>query len=335
MAADQLYIAWTEFQRRQLSMAHLMGFECLFFPVERRASKLRKVALYAGAFWRSLEAMWQHKPSVVWVQLPQTPALWAAQLYRLFVNRQLRIVADCHNAMFREPWNRLPLGNWSVSHASLILVHNDDMLSKARQQGFPEGRTLVVEDPPADIPSGLPVPPCVADLSGPFVVFPASFAADEPIAELIEAARLCPEVTFVVTGNPKRYADQNAIRQSPVNLRFVGYLPWGEFDGLIANATAVLALTRFDGIQLSVCGEAVGAGRPLVCSGTPLLRRLFPKGSFFVEGETPVDLVDAVRRALAGKEFASEEMLAFKAEFIARWLAQRGSAVRGLLRTVH
>lgn len=210
--------------------------------------------------------------------------------------------------MFRSPWNRLPFTRAVLNACDLVVVHNDSVIQLAIQDGVRESLVVCVEDPPADFSSAL-APSCT--LPRPWVLFPASFAADEPISELFEAARLLPDVSFLVTGNVRNLRQQELLLNQPKNLHLLGFVPNQEFDGLVMKADAVLALTIHDGIQLSVCGEAVGAGRPLVASDTTLLRRLYPAGSVFVR-PTAEDIARGVTETLNRGELAAEEMAAFR-----------------------
>lgn len=304
----QIHIAWIGFQRRQLSMQRFFGFSVHFFPIQRRIPRVKKALAYLKAgmeTWRLLHA---EKPEVVWVQVPQTPLLWVALLYRFLSSRTIRVVADCHNAMFRAPWNRLPFTRQVLNACDLVVVHNDSVVEQAIRDGVSESLVVVVEDPPADF-SRVESPSC--SLPRPWVLFPASFAADEPIAELFEAARLLPDVSFLVTGNVRNLRQEELLLNKPVNLHLLGFVPNHEFDGLVMKADAVLALTIHDGIQLSVCGEAVGAGRPLVVSDTTLLRRLYPVGSVFVK-PTAVALAQGVTEILGRGDVAAQEMISFR-----------------------
>ena len=326
----QIFVAWTTFQRRQVSMAPHCGFEILFLPVERRTGFLNKAFQYLRNAVRTLQALLNMRPDVVWVQLPQVPLLWVALLYRCLFRRNAILVADCHNKMFRAPWSRFPLGISLLSHCNLVLVHNDDVLEAALTLGVPRERLSVVEDPPASFNT-----PGTCELFNeiprPWLVFPSSFGEDEPLRELLQAAAAVSEMSFLITGNTRNCREPELLTNKPGNVHFVGFLSNEDFDNLITSCDAVVALTRFDGIQLSVCGEAVGAGKPMLVADTSTLRRLFPAGSVFVKPDDASEIASGARQLVAHLPELREAVLAQKQEITTKWFEHRGS---GLMRMV-
>lgn len=299
-SSKALHIAWTSFQRRQVSMADDVGFKCVFLPVNAK-SKVGKVWAYLSNLIRTVGTLRAARPRVVWVQLPQVPVLWAALLYRKLIRPDAKVVADCHNAMFRPPWSRFPLGLSLFKYCDCVVVHNDMVEAQALAMGVPRARVLVLEDVPplVETKEAVPEPACLARFPRPWVVFPGSFAADEPIGEVLRAARLAPDITFVITGkthNAKKHGHD--ISDPPPNVLMPGFLALNEFDCLLRHADVVMGLTKIEGIQLSVCNEALGYGRPLVISNTALLSSLFAESAKVVDSESPVDIVAGVREVL-------------------------------------
>lgn len=299
-SSKALHIAWTSFQRRQVSMADDAGFECVFLPISAKG-RVGKVWAYLKNLIQTVGALRAARPGVVWVQLPQVPVLWAALLYRWLLRRDAKIVADCHNAMFRPPWSRFPLGLSLFRYCDCVVVHNEMVEAQALALGVPGQRILVVEDVPPQInrEDAVPEPKCLERFPKPWVVFPGSFAADEPIGEVLDAARQAPDITFVVTGkthNARKHGHD--ISAPPPNVVMPGFLALEEFDRLLRHADVVMGLTKIEGIQLSVCNEALGYGRPLVISNTDLLSSLFGESARVVDSQSPTDIVAGVRDVL-------------------------------------
>jgi glycosyltransferase involved in cell wall biosynthesis len=324
----QLYVAWISFQRRQVSMAPHCGFELLFLPVDRRVGKIRKAFQYLRNSWRTLQALREMRADAVWVQLPQVPLMWVALIYRALFNRRAAIIADCHNKMFRAPWSNFPMGVSWLKRCDIVLVHNDDVLRQALALGVPMNKLSVVEDPPAHFEK---TGECsvMKDIPRPWLVFPASFGDDEPIKELLEAAAAVPESSFVITGNVKNCREQEVIASAPANVHFVGFLSRDDFDALITSCDAVVALTRFDGIQLSVCGEAVGAGKPMLLADTSTLRRLFPCGSIFVKADDAAEIAWGAKKVVAAKGQLKEFVMLQRRDITRRWWENRGKRLMG------
>jgi hypothetical protein len=319
----QLFFAWTGFQRRQVSMATLCGFETVFLPVKRRQSIVTKAWTYAKHSWTMFRLLQESRPRVVWIQLPQVPLLWVALLYKWQSNNRVVVISDCHNAMFRKPWSKFPFGLSLLSKSNVVLVHNADVEKKAIDLGIDQERLLVVEDPPASFPIGINIRLTI-DLPRPWFVFPASFASDEPIMELLTAANAIPDVSILITGNLKNAKEPTLISQAPPNVRFLGFLERTQFESLIQTCDAVIAFTRLDDVQLSVCGEAVGAERPMLVSGTTTLRRQFPRGTVFVDSSEPSDIAAGMRHLHENQQQLTEEMRAFHRQFRDDWLRLKG-----------
>jgi spore maturation protein CgeB len=96
-----------------------------------------------------------------------------------------------------------------------------------------------------------------------------------------------------------------------------------EFNSLIASCDVVVAFTRFEGIQMSVCGEAVGAGKPMLISDTTTLRRMFPAGSVFVPSDNPSEIALGAKQLLARLPELREAARAQQREILAQWTEQR------------
>lgn len=312
-----LYLSWIRFQRRPVSMQANFGYDVHFMPIRWRG--VGGLALsYLANFGASLKLLWSKRPDTVWVQVPQYPALWAAMLYRMFSSRPITLVADCHNSIVWRPWNRFPLGPSLLGSCDLVLVHNAEVAVDARALGVPADRLLVLEDAPSESTRAEAAP--ADDAPRPWLLFPASWAADEPIAQVLEAARRMPEATFFITGTPTRANPLPPPEQLPANVRLLGFLPLAAFDAYLSHADLVLALTLEEGIQLSVCNEAVGLGQPMVCSGTRILRKIFRQGTVFVDASYPDSIVAGCREALAQREVLAAEMQEFRLERRQQWL---------------
>ena len=266
---------------------------------------------YGRLALQTLRILRQTRPEVLWIQLPPVPLLWAALWHRRFVDPQMRVVADCHNAMFGRRWRSIPLGQSLLWRCDLTVVHNDRVLSEVQKLPRVSPKLLVLEDiPAARSPNddGGPLPAALSPQRRPWILFPGSFSADEPIGPLLEAARQCPQWTFVLTGRldrARRYG--HTLGAIPENVLLTGYLEVPSFNRLLTDCDLVLALTTEDGIQLSVCNEALGFRKPMVVSDTPLLRELFGQAAIMLaEHDVP-----AIRRAIeTGLERAAELVLA-------------------------
>lgn len=320
-----IYLAWAAFQRRQVSMADLVGFDCVFLPMAYKgASHLRRAWFYLSLAWRTLQLLRQRRPPVLWLQLPQLPLLWVALFYRFFFDRQVELVADCHNAVFRPPWSALPMGVAMLSRCTAVLVHNRDVHVQALQMGVPADRLRVLEDVPPLRANGAlpPVPAAFKDRPHPWVLYAGSLSSDEPVAEVLQAAHLLSAGVMAITGRLSNAArNGHNIERTPANVVFTDYVPVADFDALLMHCDVVLALTRLDGIQLSVCNEALGFGRPMVVSDTPLLRELFGSAGVMVDSSNPASIARGMRHASAATGTMSAASWQLAQQRRQRWLA--------------
>jgi glycosyltransferase involved in cell wall biosynthesis len=301
MAGRALHVAWVDFQRRQVSISEMAGMECLFLPPGYAGrNRFAQAWNYLRLFARTVGALRSRRPYVIWVQLPQVPLLWAALLYRALFNPAVKLVADCHNGMFRPPWSKVPMGLSLLARCDLIVVHNSDMLPAAMAAGLPAGRTLVLEDVPPwrrDAPSDSP-PDIFAARPKPWVLYPGSLKSDEPVPEMLLAAEALDGGVVVLTGpqaNAHKYGHD--ISRLPRNVVMSGFLPVEQFDALLAHADVVLALTRLEGVQLSVCNEALGFAKPMVVSDTALLRNMFGSAAVMVDSNDAQSIAQGIREA--------------------------------------
>ncbi|HNT38841.1 MAG TPA: glycosyltransferase [Rubrivivax sp.] len=299
-SGETLHLAWTGFQRRQQAMAAQAGLECIFLPRTVGASRAGLAAEYAALYRRTLALLRARRPRVLWMQLPPMPLLWAALQHRRWVDPRMKLVADCHNAVFGRRWSRLPWGISLLRHCDLVVVHNEVMTGLARARGVPQDVLFELEDvPPQPSPPTKSIPHCLQERPRPWILVPGSFSADEPVAELLQTARLRGDWTFVLTGAPaKARRFGHDLSSLPANVLLTGYLDPPQLDAVLQAGDVVLALTKEDGIQLSVCNEALGFGKPLVVSDTPLLRRLFGAGAMMVDSSRPEALAAAIAQVL-------------------------------------
>lgn len=306
-----VWIAW-ERQRRTLELASALGAD-LHILLSGKPWLLRAAVLGC----RTTALLARRRPAVLIVQNPSILLTsLACALRRVF---GYRLVVDRHsNFKFHTAGRRAlkwrvfhTLSRWTSREADLTIVTNEPLRRVVEEWG---GRAMVLQDrlPRLDAASALPLG------SGAHVACVNSFNQDEPVAELVAAARLAgPGVTFHVTGNAARCP--RALRDSaPPNLRFTGYLAEPDYQSLLASADVVMVLTRQD--HTLVCGayEAVSLGKPLVLSDTGALRGYFRRGVVFAHNQDE-DLVRAVHEALERRDALAEEVRLLATELAADW----------------
>jgi len=315
----QLFVAWVPFQRRSVSLKSYFGYELEFLSFAFKNRFLRPLE-YIFKAWKMLALCLHQQPQVIWVQLPPTPPLHLAHIYKALFNRQVTIIGDCHNATFRPPWISSPGTLDLLNSSDLLLVHNDWVKKQAIEIGISNERLYVLEDPIALVEDRTEQNQNV--FPHPWILCPCSFNKDEPIEAVLDAARLAPEITFVLTGNTARAKGIHNLSDIPPNIKLAGFLPTAEFDSFLCNTDVVLGLTKLEGIQLSVANEAMGAGKPMVLSNTELLQRLFYKGAVYVDCLNPQSISKGCQEALLKKNELAKEVSELRAERDQGWQEQ-------------
>ena len=315
----QLFIAWVKFQRRSESMQPYFGYETEFISFAFKNRLLRPLE-YIFKTCKTLILFLSQRPQVIWVQLPPTPILHLAHLYKLLCYHQVTIIADCHNATFRPPWKLSPGLITLLNRCNLVLVHNNWIKDQAIKIGVKYEHLYILEDAVAIVSHE--ISPTQNVFTKPWILTPCSFNRDEPIDKILAAARLVPEITFVLTGNANRAQGIHDLIQKPPNVHLAGFLPKAEFDSLLCTTDAVLGLTTLEGIQLSVANEAVGAGKPMVISNTNLLKTLFYQGAVYVDAIDPKSIAQGCQEALSRKDELTKEVIKLKELREKRWLTQ-------------
>jgi glycosyltransferase involved in cell wall biosynthesis len=145
-------------------------------------------------------------------------------------------------------------------HCTAAIVTNESLAARARAAGIREVLVLddIIEPRPYHGRSG-------------HVVFPVTYANDEPIREILDAARLTPEVQFVLTGRAPDWVKELA----PSNVTLPGFVSRAEFEALLEEASVVGALTNRPYTMQRAGYEALELGAPLLTSPTEDLRHYF------------------------------------------------------------
>jgi hypothetical protein len=296
-------------------MKQFLDFDIYYVPPPVFSKRLKPFGYIAQAI-RTMRIVVATKPDVVWVQSP--PAFLPHLLLLLRrVTRRFRIVVDGHNAALAPPWSRFPATAWAMNRCDRVLVHNTEMRPAAEALGVRPEKIRVLEDPPPVL--DLPEPGRSGTES--YVLVPCSFNPDEraPIAAVLTAARLLPEVRFKITGRRRKAEALGFTRDPPGNVRFTDYLPIGEFEDLLIAAGVVLGVTSRQGCQLSAANEALGAHCALVLSDTQILREMFGEAALFAQN-TPESLAETLREAIARREELRARSAALKTRRQASWL---------------
>jgi glycosyltransferase involved in cell wall biosynthesis len=313
------YISWAESCSRSDHTARELGGRSHMVYLPKLGSRASTIFFkYIGQWIRTARILREERPDVVFVMTPPLVAALPAFWYASRHGKQ--VVLDAHTAAFLHPrWRRLQwLQRWLCRRAATTLVHNEHLADHVRRTG---AHATLVPDVPvvfdAIQPFQRPAAFCVAAV--------CSFNADEPLAAIVEAARLLPDVRFFMTGNPRHFPAALA-SSLPPNLTLTGFLSVPSYGGLIAGADAVLTLTTRDHTMLRGAYEAIYQGTPVIVSDWPLLRAAFDRGTVHVDNTAPA-IAEAVRRIRDDRTAYRTAAAKLREQKLTRWQLVRQDIV--------
>jgi len=281
-------VAWKKLSTRSELLAKALNAELWFF---------KDNIPYARAFAKTLLKGIREKPRLMVVQLPQGPLLLEAYLLKKLIG--CKVVADIHTGfVVNTDWKGKLLNAPFVKllpTADIIIAHNQTQLKLIPKKV--QGKTLVIFDPWQLIETQI-----AKTQSGQerYLVFPASFAPDEPLKEVIAAIKVFNiDVKLYVTGNWKRTPEIKKYESDRVV--FTGFLPRAEFNSLLANATAIVTGTKREYTALMSGWEAVAYSKPLVVTITRTLKDVFGDYAIFYNYRNSQSIAAAINKALNSK----------------------------------
>lgn len=306
-----LWLSW-ERHRRSRELAGALGAELCEFE-SRAPWAARSAALSA----RTVIRLFRTRPSLLIVQNPSIVLATVACLLKPLLG--YRLIVDRHSNFFEEtlaapsPKFRVfhLLSRFTVRRADLTIVTNDVLKDLLESWG---GRGFILPD---KLPAMALARPPLPD-GEQAVVFVCSHAFDEPLAEVLEAARLLGAAYRIhVTGDSRR-SDARLIRSAPANVNFTGFLDEADYQSLLASSRGVLALTSQPNTLLCCAYEAVALGLPLVLSDQVVLTRYFRQGAVITD-HAPAAIAAAVRRVVAEQSRLRAEVADLGRELVADW----------------
>lgn len=315
-----VYLAWSTNTGRVLELGALLGARpLLMYPRWLRGRGLTPLRYLLCSLW-TLGRLGLTRPDVVIVINPPVLAGCCAALYGRLSGA--RVLLDSHPGGFGAQGDRLsavlqPLHRWAVRGAAATLVTGEHWAERVRHWG---GRPLVVHEPAAAWTAAATVATALPSASAPArVVFLGTYGRDEPVAELVSAARSLPGVTVRVTGDPAA-APAGLLENAPENIHPLGYLQAREYREELLAADLVIVLTTEPTSVMRAAYEAVYALRPLVVSDWPSLEEVFPYAVHVTN--TPEGIAAGIRTALTELERLRSDAVRARALQTSRWQSQ-------------
>ena len=178
------------------------------------------------------------------------------------------------------------------------------------------GRAIVVPDIPAERPEVGPARPT----EGVTIAVVNTWAPDEPLDDVVEAAKARPKVTFLVTGRTTLVSER--FPRPPSNVRFTGFLDEPTYLGLLRDADAVMCLTTRDHTMQRGACEAMALGTPVITSDWGILRSHFADGAVYV-GNTSSGIADGIDRFIADNQGYRQRIVEVRDQRRREWLENK------------
>ncbi len=249
---------------------------------------------YIFQTFKTWQVMLGSHPKVIYVTNP--PIFLAMNVYVFCLFAKSVFIIDTHSpALYSKKWGwTLPILRVLARAALVNLVDQERYKVLFESWG---AKALVITKKIRLYPKkGLS-----ADLQPPMGRYPITvvntFAPDEPLLPIIEAAREMPDVQFYILGDTC-YADENLMKSSPENITYTGFLLHDAYWNQLYASRAVMTLTTYPYSLVSGGTDGMALGKPLILSQQPALTEYFTKGTVFVEN-TGESIIEGVRNLQA------------------------------------
>jgi glycosyltransferase involved in cell wall biosynthesis len=289
-----VFFVWTTPERgtRSAWMARELGIDDVQFVGSVGRGFRRALFAYPMQLIRTLRVLLRSRPRVVFVQSPPSYAAWTVAIY--CVATGATFVIDAHSDSFeRARWTRPAwLTRFVARRALVTIVTNEHWAVRVRSWG---AEPMTIPTIPTDLVIGEPP----AMKPGANIAVVNTWAADEPLGEVLSAAEDLPAMSFFITGRMDSAAGLR--RKIPSNVTFTGLLSQADYHGLLAASDTVVCLTtRNHTMQNGAC-EAMFIGTPILTSDWPVLREYFAGGAVYVDN-TAAGIRDGLRHLIGSIE---------------------------------
>ncbi|HZU73371.1 MAG TPA: WecB/TagA/CpsF family glycosyltransferase [Acidimicrobiales bacterium] len=285
------FLAWTPIGGRSAEIADALGGEAYCVRAPGLGAKHWAPLRYALGLGLTVAYLVRRRPrALIVTNPPLLPGLlgWA---YARATGAAL--VLDTHPGGFGAQGDAVAgrlqaVHRWLARRAAASLVTTDHWQRVlegwgARGLVFHESRPPWRVAPPRS-PTGRPQ-----------VLFVGTFGGDEPMEEVLAAARRLPEVDLRITGDLAR-CPAPLRGSAPDNVTFTGFLVGDEYRRAVEEADLLVTLSTEPTSVMRAGYEAVWAQRPLIVSDWPGLAQVFP---FAVQVSNDAEgIAVGVRRAL-------------------------------------
>jgi len=245
-----------------------------------------------SSIW-TIKFLLKNKPDIVFLHYSYLLLLFIV-LFKKLINKNLVIIADCHNKALRRKLNGFGAGlyerikKFSFKNTDISIITNRGMVKDIINY---HDKYFILPDK---------IPEFQVDIDHKkkqkYCVYISSFSIDEPVDEVIEAAKtLGDSIKLYWTG--KRSSNILKERKIPQNIIFTGFLNYDDYYRLISNADCLLLLTTEDDCLQCGAYEGLNAGVPMVISDNDASREYFEDSAIYT-GITSQEISDSILTAI-------------------------------------
>lgn len=267
-----LFIKWFPYDKRNEAISSSLGANCYFIHSLKKR-KWNTPVRYILQFIKTIKLFYKKKPSLIIVTNPPIFAACAAALYCAMRNGHF--IMDSHTGAFDRKWKFLKFLHKYISHRALLNIVTNNKHEEI-YLGW-KAKTFILSDLVFEIPKKNTL-----SLGTKYnIVAICSFSPDEPIEEIIEAARELSDIKFYITGDYNRA--KYLIEKKPINVYLTGFLPDQEYYDLLHASDLIMVLVNRENTMQQGAYEAISIKKPMILSNSKILKEIYKKGTVFVD----------------------------------------------------
>lgn len=294
-------VVWAPQEGRTERIAEYLNAQLHHIHYLRYKRPLLAPIKYIPQCLKTWSVLRKQKPEAVYVTNPPVFAALSVYIYCRFSGA--KFLMDTHPpSLYGKKWSwSVPLQRALAKRAFLNITDQEKFKELFESWG---AKTSILRHPPFDIPNkhlkNIDTP------NMPSVTVVSTFAEDEPVDLVVEAAKQIPEVRFFILGDVA-LADKALIESAPENVVFTGYLLHEDYWNRLYSSSAVMVLTEWPYSLMLGAEEGMALSKPLILSKQPVLTEHYTKGTVFVE-HTVEGMSAGIQTALNQEQLLSQEI---------------------------
>jgi glycosyltransferase involved in cell wall biosynthesis len=324
-----VFIVWAPYSPRSKNFSERLDAH-LYLISYKFKRKIYSIIKYPLLFAKTLYILKREKPEIILCQSPPIFCALSAMVYQYLTGRKnSTVLIDAHTQSFDKPWSYFKaLNRIALRRASMVIVTNVELQSKViHNYGI---NPIVLEDriPDFDMSSSsgyqnvrkINAKEKKYDNDNNVffnVAVVSSFAADEPLENVLDSAEDLSDVKFFITGD-KSKADKQLLKRKLNNVVFTGFLDHEVYISLLRDVDTIMVLTKRDRTMLAGAYEALALEKPLITSNRIPLKRYFNKGAIHVDNSAE-EIKQAIKTVQRKKEELDKDIHQLKIEKINEW----------------